>query len=377
MARRPSTESKTVGVVGAGAVGLTAARDLARTGWDVTVYEADVVGSGSTGRAAGLIHGAHADALDAAHGRRSVEAFRALSGTGSFQFVETPYVWFATEPGRRADAITDQVDRMRRHDLPVETVSATELTRRWPALQTADVRVAAIAELAGWIDPVEYATVLADQARAAGATIVEETPASIGIDPPTVQTADGRDPVDVVIVTAGAHTKSVFADAGIALPVKPYRVQALTLDGPNIPMFFDVTTGYYARPHPNGVLAGDGTTPVEADPDSWQETADDGFTTVMDDRLRYRVTGIGDRHRAWAGLCTATPDRDPLLGKVRDGVYVGTGWQGHGVMRAPATGSLLANAVRDGRSPEQRFDPQRFDGDEEFEIVEGMTLPDS
>lgn len=370
------TTPKTVGVVGAGVVGLTTARELARDGHDVTVYEADTVGSGSTGRAAGLIYGAHADSLDAEFGRRSVAAFRELSGTGSFSFVDTPYVWFATEPGRRAEAITTQVDRMQHNDLPVDRVDPDDLRRRWPALETADIHTAAITELAGWIDPTEYVTVLADQVRTAGATILEDTPASIAVDPPTVATRSGRDPVDALVVTAGAHTTSLFEEVGMAVPLKPYRVQALTVDGPSVPMFWDVTNGYYARPHPTGLLAGDGTTSVEANPDAWEDTADESFRTVMADRLQHRVNDVGAVHRAWAGLCTATPDRDPLLGKLDDGVHIGTGWQGHGVMRAPATGALLATAVVEETSPEPRFDPQRFEGDEEFAIVEGMTLPE-
>ena len=43
-----------VAVVGAGAVGLSAATELARRGADVTLYDRASPGSGSTGRAAGL-----------------------------------------------------------------------------------------------------------------------------------------------------------------------------------------------------------------------------------------------------------------------------------------------------------------------------------
>jgi sarcosine oxidase subunit beta len=88
--------------------------------------------------------------------------------------------------------------------------------------------------------------------------------------------------------------------------------------------------------------------------------------------------------RAWAGLCTATPDGDPLLGPVGEGVFVAAGWQGHGFMRAPAIGEIVAEGVlasldgREANDPESpwidAFAPDRFDGDEEFEIAEGMSV---
>jgi sarcosine oxidase subunit beta len=77
--------------------------------------------------------------------------------------------------------------------------------------------------------------------------------------------------------------------------------------------------------------------------------------------------------RAWAGLCTATPDGDPLLGELREGLYVAAGWQGHGFMRAPATAEVVAEQILGGDGV-PAFDPDRFDGDEEFEIVEGMAV---
>ncbi len=183
---------------------------------------------------------------------------------------------------------------------------------------------------------------------------------------------------DAVVVAAGAHTKRLLADAGVRVPLKPYRVQALVsgraYDGP---MWYDASAGVYARPHPAGLLAGDGTVPVEADPDEWARDADDWFRDDAGAVLRDRAGHDPAVERAWAGLCTATPDGDPLLGAVAPGVYVAAGWQGHGFMRAPATGEAVAALVLGDEPPVpgvEAFDPERFDGDEEFEISEGMTV---
>jgi sarcosine oxidase subunit beta len=360
-----------VAVVGGGAVGLTAAHDLAVRGADVTLFERGEIAGESTGRAAGILYDAYAEDVDARFAARAIERFRALSGEGDFEFRESPYLWFVTEPGEKAAAIREQVEGMRRNDCNVERIHPAELGDEYPALDTDDVVEAAVARNAGVADTAAYADLLASKARAEGVDVHEGTPASVAIDPPRVN----GDSYDAVLVAAGAHTKRLLADAGIDIPLKPYRVQALTADAPGeIPTFYDATAGYYARPHPAGVLAGDGTEPIEADPETYDRDGDDWFVDATTERLADRLPGSDlTLSRAWAGLCTATPDRDPLLGELEDCLYVATGWQGHGFMRAPATGEVLAEQILGGDGiPE--FDPTRFDGDEEFDVVEGMVV---
>ncbi|WP_458189346.1 NAD(P)/FAD-dependent oxidoreductase [Haladaptatus sp. NG-WS-4] len=367
----------TVAIVGGGAVGVTAAHDLAVRGVDVVVFERGEIpnADASTGRAAGVLYDAFAAPEDARIGDRAIERFRDFSGTGGFTFEETPYVWFARDGDeKRAAAIREQVPRMRDQGRDVSLVDADELAARYPTLNTADVGVAAIARNTGRTDPGSYAKAMAAEAERAGVEIRTGVEARVRTDPPRVRTADGETKFDTVVVAAGAHTKRVLADAGIPVSLKPYRVQALTcaFDG-EVPMVYDATEGYYLRPHPEGLLAGDGTEDVESDPDEWTRAGDVAFEDAMESRLEHRL-GIEPRiERSWAGLCTATPDRDPLLGELRDGLYVAAGWQGHGFMRAPALGEAIAKDVLgEGEIPE--FDPTRFSGDEEFDIVEGMAV---
>ncbi|MFC3478388.1 NAD(P)/FAD-dependent oxidoreductase [Halobacterium litoreum] len=363
--------ARSVGVVGAGAVGLTAAYDLAAAGADVTVYERDTVAGGATGRAAGILYDAFAEDVDARVADRAIERFRAFDGRGEFELRDAPYVWFVTEPGAKADAIRKQVEGMTRNGRRVERIDGDELAARFPALRTDDVVEAAVAEDAAVVDTSAYADLLADLARGEGAEIRTGVEASVSTDPPRVN----GDAHDAVLVAAGAHTERVLADAGFSVSLKPYRVQALTADSPgDVPTFYDATEGYYARPHPTGLLAGDGTEEVEADPDAYDRDGDDWFVSDTTARLADRLPGYDpDVERAWAGVCTATPDRDPLLGELDGGIYVAAGWQGHGFMRSPATGEAIAEQILGGEGI-PAFDPTRFTGDEEFAIVEGMAV---
>ncbi|WP_207590700.1 FAD-dependent oxidoreductase [Halomontanus rarus] len=378
-----------VAVVGGGAVGATAAYDLARQGADVTVYDRGPIASGSSGRAAGICYDAFADGLDADIAGDGIERFRDLSGDDTFPFVECPYVWLAREgDDRNADAIREQVSRMQDHGVIAFEMDAAALAERFPSLRTDDVAVAGIAGAAGYTDPTSYTACLAAAANGAGATLETNTPVEIRTDPPRVVPAGSarEREVDAVLVAAGAHTRRVLETAGLSVAMKPYRVQALVADGDlTEPMCYDATDEFYVRPHLDGLLAGDGTEEIEADLEEWDRDADDGFATGLTERVAHRFPDLelapDAVDRSWAGLCTATPDRDPLVGELADGIYVATGFHGHGFMRAPAIGERVAGQIlglprteSGAETTLEAFDPTRFDGDEAFEIVEGMTL---
>ncbi|WP_144799493.1 NAD(P)/FAD-dependent oxidoreductase [Halorubrum depositum] len=403
-----------VAVVGGGAVGVTAAVDLAARGADVTLYERGSLGSESSGRAAGVLYDAYAEDVDAALAARAMERFRAFDRSlPGFAFEPCPYVIAVREGDSDADAVPAMVDRMRSHGRDVSVVDPAALADRFP-IATDDLAVAAVAENAGRCDPASYVAAIGRRARREGVAVETATAVSLTEGDPAVLRVDAADgstaetgAFDAVVVAAGARTADLLSGAGIAVPVVPYRVQALTsavaYDGP---MVYDATAGVYVRPHPTGLLAGDGTEPVAADPDGYDREGDGWFVDSVAETLRERLDAASgsrsaaepDVERAWAGLCTATPDGDPLVGPVggtgdagdgpdgdcADRLFVAAGWQGHGFMRAPAVGELVAEGVLasldgvDAEAPEspwiEAFDPDRFDGDETFEITEGMSV---
>ena len=415
--QRDPHDPPAVAVVGGGAVGVTAAADLAARGADVTLYERGSLGAESSGRAAGVLYDAYAEDVDAALAARAMERFRAFDRSlPGFSFAPCPYVIAVRKGDPDADAVPAMVEHMRSHGRDVSLATPSALADRFP-IATDDLAVAAVAEGAGWCDPASYVEATGRRARREGVDVETETAVSVTGDGPELRIDredDGGDETrefDAVVVAAGARTADVLAGAGIEVPVVPYRVQALTsgvaYDGP---MVYDATAGVYLRPHPTGLLAGDGTEPVPADPDDYGREGDDWFVASVTETLRERVDAVNgdgpgdgpDVERAWAGLCTATPDGDPLVGPVGEGgsgsggegeigsdgdadrLFVAAGWQGHGFMRAPAMGELVAEGVlasldgTDADDPESpwvgAFDPDRFDGDESFDISEGMSV---
>lgn len=357
-----------VAVVGAGAVGLTAAETMAEQGADVVLYDRGEIAGGATGRAAGICYDAFAEDRDAEVAADSLGHFRELG-----VLTECPYVWFAREGDEaNAEAISQQVPRMQDHGRDVALVDPATLGERYPQLRTDDIAVAALAYRGGFVDPTAYADALSESVLELGVDVRTDTPVSLA-GPTTITTPGGRVGFDAVLVAAGPATREIVARAGIQIALKAYRAQALVTEPlrATLPMGYDATQHVYWRPRDGGLLVGDGA--HEVDPADWDPEADESFEEGALDRLRRATAVEPTMDRSWAGLCTATPDREPLIGAVADGLYVASGWHGHGFMRSPALGRTIGEQVLGG-SVIEAYDPDRFEGDEEFDVVEGMTL---
>ena len=362
-----------VAVVGGGVVGLVVAGDLAKRDADVVCYDRDEFGSGSTGRAAGICYDAFADAVDAAVADRALARYR------EWGLLSTcPYVWVARDDAD-ARAVRAQVDRMQDLDRAVAHADGEALADRYPALETETITAAGIAHDAGLLDPERVVELLARRARDAGATLRPETPVSLATgETPTVRAPAGAERFDAVVVAAGPATKSLLAAVDVEIALKTYRAQALvtTPVEATLPSLYDATREFYWRPHGDSLLVGDGA--HEVSPDEWPRDADPAFVKSALERLGDATTLAPTTARSWAGLCTATPDRDPLVGQVADGLWVATGWQGHGLRRAPAMGEYLTCALLGLDYPvdapvEARLDPTRFDGTETFDALGDPT----
>ena len=361
---------ETVAVVGGGAVGLTAATHLARAGVSVTLYERGALGSGATGRAAGLCYDAYADRTDARIAARSLDAFRDLG-----VLTTRPYVWVARAGDDHvAAAIREQVAGMQARGRDVALRSPAALASQFPALETGHLAIGAVAHNAGYVDSEALVERTATRAADAGVTIATDTPVGLA-DETTVDTPDGCRVFDAVLLAAGAHTDRLAADAGHALALGRYRAQALVTDAvpERPPLCYDASERFYLRPHGDGLIVGDGAHAYEGDPDAADPTADEDFVDNSRDRVETALGCSPAIERSWAGICTATPDRDPLLGHVADGLYVAAGWHGHGFMRAPALGETIAEEILGDGEGIDHFDPTRFDGDEQIDLPAGIV----
>ena len=378
-----------VTVVGAGCIGVSAAYHLADRDVDVTVLDEGYAAGATTGKAGGLVFSQLHDPVDVRAMTYSLEFFRDRSRSDDhFTFHESGFLRLGTEAERAT--LEREVAMQRAAGANVRLVDPSEIRSIYPDLSLGGVTVGTYSSSDGYADPHTFTTALLDEARAAGADYRPAT-AVVDIDPsgePTVTTEEDTVDTDVVVLAAGPWSRRLAGLAGVELPAKPYRAQALvtTPVEHEIGTVYDAHHGVYFRAEAEGgLLAGDGTEEVESDPDEYAGRADFDFLADVSDVLATRLgtDDVGVRN-AWAGLCTATPDGFPLVGRPPydpggstrpEGLVVAAGLQGHGFMRSPAVGRAVADVVCDGRPSVPEWDPNRFDrhpGD--FEIEEMLAL---
>ena len=285
------------------------------------------------------------------------------------------YLFASSEPDE-APAFRARVARQRSLGVDdVELLNGDEIRRRFPWM-SGEVAVGTFRQRDGWLDASAAAVELA---AAAGAPVaLGTTVLSIDVEAGRVTgvtTDRGRIATGDVVMAAGPLSRSLSPEP---LPVALWRRHriATRFDArvpAGAPMTIDANTGAHWRPHRGGAIVAwaqpevdqEATWPVETDP-AWPDLA-----------LR-STRGVGRLSPFWrelaadlapadylftAGLYTVTPDHKPLIGPANEtmGLWLNTGYSGHGVMGAPSGSRLLADLMASrvlaGDNP---FHPGRF-----------------
>ncbi|MEO8678942.1 MAG: FAD-binding oxidoreductase, partial [Vicinamibacterales bacterium] len=181
----------------------------------------------------------------------------------------------------------------------------------------------------------------------------------------------------LVVNAAGAWAGQLAGLAGLTVPVGPMRQMLFRCELPHqwpyrFPMLIDPGGVHWRHDDPVNAGARDAIIlaftnwaeqPGEnLEPDHARWARD--FAPAMVRRLPALkdVTNV----TGWAGLYEMTPDHNPILGThpSLDGFIFANGFSGHGLMMSPATGKIVSEIVRLGRS--ETFDiavfaPDRFE----------------
>ena len=359
-------------VIGSGIVGAATAFYAARRGFSVLVIERrPAICSLTTAVAAGgyRLQLEHREELDLVG--RSVRLFeRFAEETG--QSLHDPglraqgYLWLArSEPV--AARQRELVERQRGWGIDgVELLSAEQTRERFPWV-SADVLQARFRAADGLIEPKRIAMGLLEGAGAAVVTGTGVTGFRIAGGRLTGLVTDrGTVATERAVIACGPLSELLAAEAGVRLAVSAVRRQRVLLwDVPQVPrdapMTIDEDTTVHWRPVASGAYllypdaAEPGAAPVEDVP------ADPGFAlSLLDPASPLAVANTAGFWRevweragsAWvvqAGQYTMTPDQRPLIGPTEvTGLWVNTGYSGHGVMAGPAGSELLAGLLADG-----------------------------
>jgi FAD-dependent oxidoreductase domain-containing protein 1 len=318
--------------------------------------------------------------------QHSVDVWRAFDRRFATP-LHTPRAWFRQRGylflanAATSAALMQRFEAERRAGARVQLLSRDDIRVLVPDLVLDDVVFGVLGPEDGYAAPREVLRGFRMAAEAAGVEYLTDEVVGIEVRAGAtagVDLASGlRLSTAVVVNAAGAWSGRVGALAGLRVPVEPMRQMLFRATLPTrwpyrFPMVID-PGGVHWR-HDDGLAEGDPDRIIVA-LTRWDEPLGENFETAHERWPREFLPALVRRLPAfrelrdvegWAGLYEMTPDHNPVIGEhphVR-GLIFASGFSGHGLMMSPATGKILSEIVRTGKSTTfdvSIFAPDRFE----------------
>jgi gamma-glutamylputrescine oxidase len=372
---RPSLTSELdvdVCVIGGGLAGLTVAREIARGGWSVVVLEAGRLAGSASGRNTGFVLPGFAAAPETLVARVGFERAKDL---WSLSQAGLDYVRGAVQGVSGIDA-EDGWLYVSKVDNRDELLRDAELLKslgceveNWP---TERVRAVLRSERyfdalyyprAFTIHPLNYALALADAAEREGACIFENTPA-LSIDPVGVRkrivTPTARLRANQVVLAGNVQLKGLMPRvAATLIPTTTYVITTVALGDRLADVVryrggvsdSDLADNHYRIVGKDRLMWSGRATVWPRDPRKYVEA----LTTDIE--KTYPQLGKVAVDYAWAGTLGNTVHRMPQIGELGPGVWMASGFGGHGLNTTAMAGNLIARAVVAGDHTWRQFTP--------------------
>ncbi len=342
-------------VVGGGVIGASALYHLARAGCTSAVLiESTGIGAGATGAAAGGVRTQFSDELNIRIGLECIERFERFEEEigAPISLHQNGYLFLLREED--LPPFDRSLELQRSLGVPVERLSPEQILEVVPNVRVDDLAGANLCRRDGVAAPADVAQGYASAARRLGAKVVEgRTVASVDVEDERivgVTTDRGAIAAPTVIVAAGYPSVDLLTPLGAELPLRPerrniYFTDAVEGQPPQLPLTVDFATGFYFHSEGDGLLMGGREPDLES------------LIPIATNRLP-GLEHVGVR-TSWAGDYVMSPDHNPVVGPVVDGldVLVATGFSGHGFQQGPVIGEHLAELALDR---ETTFDLSEF-----------------
>ena len=362
-------------VIGGGIIGLAIARRLCQSGSAVTVLEQHRTGRGASWAAAGML-APHCEfdepdpyfilcrtGLERYAG--FVETLREETGH-PIDYNSTGMIYPALSGGEQARLET-RYERHRRNGVSVERLTVREARRLEPDLSNR-IRMALRYPDDHQVENRDVVTALAQSVRLRGGVIREGVTArKIELDGNRVagvDTTEGLWNTPTVVNAMGCRARYLDGIAAAhRIPIRPVRGQILALrTGAATPFKHTIYTGgAYLVPRSDGRLIV-GATVEEA---GFRDEVTLGgvmqlFRSALELAPSLKSWALDS---TWSGLRPVARDGWPVLGAMgTPGLYAASGHGRNGILLAPLTGDLIAEAIlHEGVPPIMRpFLPDRF-----------------
>ena len=359
-------------VVGGGVIGLLSAWRMAQAGLAVTLYERGKPGAESSAAALGVLSveaAEHRPAEYVQFQRASLALYPALADelrayTGIDVELRTEGMIYTAYDEAEAALLEPLLAEQQAAGVAVTRLTEQEARTLEPALSE-QLRAALFFKATAQVDNVRLCTALALAAARAGVQIHVGQPVTRvlreGGRVSGVQVGQFIHRAAKVVIAAGSWSGSI---EGLALPVRPVKGQALSLEAPVIIFHIIHHAGGYVTPRRDGRLLL-GATVEEAGFDK-RSTAGAAHGLLSEAIRAVPALSRAAIRETWAGLRPAAADEMPVLGPVpgAQGLIVATGHFRNGILLAPVTAKLVSDWAC-GHKPElgidlRRFSPERF-----------------
>jgi glycine/D-amino acid oxidase-like deaminating enzyme len=360
-------------VIGAGLAGLTVAREIARRGWSVAVLEANRVAWAASGRNTGFVlpgFGESADNIVERVGLDHAKELWALSEQGvdyvrrAVEETGMPGVdpvdgWLHVSKTDNDKAIRNEVERLRWIGANVEYWSTTRVRDVLPNPRYFN---ALYFPGALHIHPLNYALGLAADAERHGARIFEETPA-ISIDPAGVrkriETQSGRVRAGHVVLACNV----LLGDLMPRLAATLLPISTFVLVTEPIARLADVVRYRGAVSDTNRAdnhyrIVGDDRLQWSGRMRAW--AADPrwvGRGLIADIKRNFPDLGNVEIAHLWRGTLGRAIHRMPQIGEIERGLWVVSGFGGHGLNTTAMGGELVARGIVEADQTWRLFAP--------------------
>ncbi len=356
-------------VIGGGIAGASIAAHLAERGAGVALLEANVLGSGTTWHAAGLVTGSRTTTSLTQLAKYGIDLYSGLEERSGIEvaFERRGSLMIARSPGR-VDEVDYAYDVAVLNGVDAKLLEPQDVASIWPAADPAGILKALLVPGDGHINPGYAAIALAKLAHEQGASIHEhvrvlevlvEDGRAVG-----VRTDRGVVRADRVVLACGLWTRELAGAAGAHVPL--YAAEHLHVRTAKVaeevarpPVFRDLDNHYYIRGEDGHLLVGafepDGVPKAESDISregfaefaaAWEHFAPIRGKAEAAVPLLANI----DFERFLNAPESFTPDGNFLLGETSEvsSLFVAAGFNSQGIIFAPGIGKELAEWMLSG-----------------------------